>query len=685
MADNPSVAENTIVSGLAQFVEDRFVDWRTNRMALQAKWDRNWDAFKGLTTGVWKKGEAEGWRSNTFIQATKSRVVSAYALVIDLLLQGGEIPMDLIVGPWQGVPTAQIPPEQLKVMEANAEAMKAKIKSQLAAGQADRAISKCILSEAIFGETMLKVTVRQYEETGWQIQPAEDMAPEDASAIPGDLQIWKKTSVFKKGPAPNYVSVYDIFRDMEDPNPRKGAGVIHRQAKSHYWLRLQKGRPFFINEAIDRVLARNPIPTGGARNTSTLNDADTSTLSPSQRNIVNRINNLIIKEFWGRAPRAAAEAFEVDMANGGKDIPSIVETEGQAGDEVEVHCITCDKEVIRYVRTELRDRPFYRGVWEEGLEEGESSGVADNIEDLQGVLNGAFRAFEDNKKLSANAIIALRERMIKNCPTELRPGLILLLKEDARSAQDAMSSIVIPDVGESLMSLINLCMSMLDNDSLIPRAQMGLGDDNRDVTAYEISTQMANSTKYIGSVIRRIDECLIEPVISYFYDYNMQDPSTTEQGNFMVQAKGFASYHDRLLQFDQLTKMLQIFMSNPQMAVNTNVRHCQELIAKALDQDADQVLVTEEKAMQMMQAMNTSPLQQAQQAKLEAEQRQIQSGAVLNMQKARESQETVKMKRAETAIKVVQAAREPIEQPAGKGGKPNTVGKPRPKAKPVAA
>lgn len=636
MADTLSPPEDkspTIESSpaaLALTVEDLYTAWKTNRegAGLDSKWNHNWEAYKGITDDQWKSDEGTGRRSSTHIQVTKARCMMAYAMIVDLVLQGGEMPFDLKLGRWQGVPDAQIPPEVRKELERRAKSTRDRIKTQFAMGHADRSLSKGILSAAIYGEAYAKITHRRFEEAGWELDTDN---PGDVTTIPSQAQTWVKRTSSMVGPAINYVHVWDIFRDLEDPDPRQGRGFIHRQPQTPSWLRTRKSRPFFINDAIERVLAKHKGTTDPDTGVGTLATPDTSTMSPRMRSITARSKSLIVKEFWGQLPRAAVEDYEREQQDGNREVPTRLELDQLEGDDVECHVMICEGEVIRFCRTERTDRPLYRLVWEEGLEEDEATGVADNVQDLQKVTNGAFRAIEDNIRQTCNTIWALYEPYIENAEDikskGMQPGTVVWLK-DARAINEAIQQLPVADVTAPLITLVQLCMQMLDNDSLIPRTQMGVGDSSRSTTAYEVSTQIASSTKYIGAVIRRIDECWIEPIGAYFYEYAMRDPSNPDKGNFIVQATGFQSYHDRLLVFDQISRMMQLFMSNPLMAVHANVRACMEAIAKALDQDPEIFLKSEQEAMQMMQAMQTDPLKLAQQNKAEADARQSQAAAM---------------------------------------------------------
>jgi len=663
MADES--ASSSRQTQLATYVKQVFDNFQTNRQEIEQKWDKNWENFKGVATDIWKSGEAKDWRSDTFIQVTKAKVMTAYAIVIDLILKGGEVPHELKLSNWQGQDIDTLPPEVKKELERRCEAVATRISGQLSAGKADRALSKNILSAAIFGETYAKITVRPYTEATWQMANPEDLTPDEVAALPEDAQVWKKIATHQKGPSWNFVPVWDVFRDLEVEDPREGHAVIHRQFRSARWLRTRMKHPLFIPSAIRRVLARQKNVTITTQGGQQIPEADTSSMSPSQRYITNRINTNMILEYWGLVDRATVEAFEEMLASEAKlegpenvPVPEVPrEVDYQAGDEIECMVMVCDGEVIRFARTTPEDRPIFRAVWEESLHEGEAFGVADNVADLQLVINGGFRALEDNNKLSGNVILGVLENRVKNLKDRIEPGMMLKLKEGVRNINEVLSAFQIPNVGASMIPMIEMCLNLADNDSLIPRISMGLSDQSRDATAYEISTQVASSTKYIGAVVRRFDEQLIEPIIGFYYDYAMQDTDFPDKVPLMIEATGFQSYHDRLLVFDQLQRMLQIFMSNPIMAVNTRVRAIQEDIAKALGQKPDLVLRSEEEAKQMMTAMNTSPIQLAQQAKAEAEAKKSSAAAMKLMQDIKASQEKVKIDRALAAQSIRNGAK----------------------------
>ena len=654
-------------SQLARAVNTLKDQWGTNRSKLEAKWERNWMSYKGEFCDQWKKDEGKGARSSTHIHVTKSRVMMAYSMLVDLMLQGGNIPVDLKVGKWQGKPVEELPPEVRKELERRAKSCKTYIAGLLAAGKAERALSKNILSGAIFGESYAKITRRRFEESTWETEPLDESDDGNVATIPSNTEVWDKRTSGRVGPAWNYVSVWDIFRDLEEFSPREGRGVIHRQQQSAFWLRSRIGKPFFDDEAIKRALNAHKGQADTDTGTSQLDGEDYSSMSPSLRYITHRVKQLTVNEFWGRQPRVMVEEYERMVKTGDwQPTQSALALEADDGDDVECMVMTADDEVVRFARTSIDERPVFRFAFEEGLDEDEGIGVADNVEDMQKVTNGAFRAIEDNIRQTANAIWALKEAYIKNSAeikkNGLQPGTVVWLKEGVDDIRQAIQSLPQNDVTQPLIHLLGLCLEMLDNDSMIPRTQLGSGAPGADITAYEASLRQASSTKYIGAVIRRIDEMLIEPIIGYFYDYAMRDPEFPDKGNFIVEATGYQSYHDRLLVFDTSTRILAQFLANPLTAVHTNVRHHMENIIRSQDMDVSQGLVSEEQAMQTMQAMQTDPLKLAMQA-------EAQAAARLKQAQATKTMDDIKQNTAKTRNETAALAHELRQGANGNGTK----------------
>jgi len=639
-------------SDLAAFISNLYTHWKQNRSVLQDKWNSNNAAFRGVSEYKWKAKEGEGWRSNTFINVTKQKVVSACALVIDMLLAGGKIPFMLKPSPWDDIQLEELPPEDQEETKKTIDDMRRMIEQQLLDCNADRALMKNILSEAVYGETVAKLIVHEVKREKWQSNLRLGEQVTDVGRVPVEYKSFEKVTESNMAPGWEFFPIWDFFRDMETDDLKAGAGCIHRQLVSPYWLRQKKGRPFYVDANIDTAISR----AGQSDTGTTQPEQDPASLSPSMRDIKFRQNTILYLEFWGRIPRGTIEAFETEMFTG-TEVPSVVFNEqDNSGDEIEVMVCVAGDQVVRYVRTTADERPFFRGVWEDSLDGQGAIGVADNAANAQFILNGAIRAYEDNKKLSANVITVVKRRYLERDLKELTPGMIIDASEDCDDAKKAIMPIVIPDVGESLLNLIALAEKYADMDTLIPKLTQGLDVKEPQMRAYVAQQQVEKSGKYIGQVIRNNDESLIEPIVEAFYDYNMQDPSTVKgKGSYIVKALGFTSYQDRIERIEKLKSMLTLVLSSPELMAESKMRWYLEEIAKALDMDPEQAIKSEQEKQQEVQP---DPLVQAQTAKLNAEAERANADAQAKIAGTQTGAEKLVLERAKVVHEMETKSRE---------------------------
>jgi hypothetical protein len=582
--------------------------------------------MKSVSTGFWKRGEAgsdgkkSAWRSTTFFNITKVKVLAAFSLVADMLLQGGKIPLVLKPSPWSDITLDEMEDEARAEIEEIMEDAQKNIHQQFQDCRADKKMLQNIMSGAMYGETYAKRTVIEVERQYYKRTP---MAPQgygmeqaSPSMSPNDRFMLVEDRF--PSPAWEYVSNWDIYRDVETDDLQAGAGVIHRDHWSTFDLRSSAGKPLFIKQAIKDVLGQ---ATKSEDQTDKQND-----LKPGARDIQHRTRNIRVLEFWGRAPRKAVEEFERNMQSGGRGnrpqgSDGRQDTES-AGDEIEIMAMVAGDQVIRFARTKHGTRPIYRTVWEDVLDDVCGCGIADNLEDVQLVLNGAIRGFEDNARLSGDVILAGHARNFHGTP-DICPGKWIDLSDEVEDVREGLQQFKIEFVGQGYLEIIGMFDRFADVVSMIPQITQGVRPDKGSDTAYELSQLLENAGKYLGGVIRNYDDGLIEPIGTDFYRYNMMDPDAPGKGDFVVVAQGFSSFQARLLRVQKLMRLLALTLQYPLLQGEIKFgEHLKELY-KAEDMDPDVFLKSrEEKQADAERAMQAA--QEQQKAALEAEQAKMQ-------------------------------------------------------------
>jgi len=354
------------------------------------------------------------------------------------------------------------------------------------------------------------------------------------------------------------------------------------------------GEAYYIDDAIERVIENH---------SKALSTGKKDNLKPGLRNIKNRYNTIEELTFWCRVPKKTLENFEADLK--GSETPSLATDYENDGDEVEIGAVMAENEVIRHVRIKPDSRPHGRVVWEIDLDGTSGIGVADNVESIQMVLNGMVRAFEDNKKLSANVIVAIKKSLLIDWSGEFKPGENIEISEEARTAAEAIQQIIIQDVGETLLSGIGLMERYGDEVSMLPKILQGAVHEKQKVdTLGEMNLLQANAGKYIGSIIRNFDEGMIEPIISRFYEYNMLDETVSKgKGNYIAKPSGFSGFQNKILRLTKILQALNLVVSSPAIAAETKLKPLLEETFRGLEIDPQGVFKTKQEKEADAQAM----------------------------------------------------------------------------------
>jgi hypothetical protein len=220
--------------------------------------------------------------------------------------------------------------------------------------------------------------------------------------------------------------------------------------------------------------------------------------------------------------------------------------------------------------------------------------------------------------------------------------MVIELAEECDDARKAIQQVIVQDVGQTLVELLKITLPMLDDASMVPRLAQGFTDPNAQ-TATEISVRQAQASKYIGMIVRNLDEGIIEPMIEYLYQFNMQDPDVAVgKGNFLVQALGFSSYQNKVERVRKIQELLALALNAPTLAQRTRIDYLYRELVKATDLDPDFVVMTAEEAQpdpaqaeamqaeqKKVEAQVEKDLAQADLSKAETEQTQVETARLL--------------------------------------------------------
>ena len=590
--------EHAYSTDLAEYVDKKIKQWGDQKKEfIELKFQRNYDAVtnKDYRANTWKKKEGVGWRSKTWMGFIRVKIWTLYSVFLDTVLQGGQIPFDLKPDPYE---PEDVPEGYIEDRDNRIERMRKKIKGQLKARKADRDTMKEWLSGAYYGMAFSKFDV---EEVNRRVFKQVDMGLGDVSEYlepeeAGQYTRFEAALETEDVPGHRYVSVWNIAWDMEVDNLQDGEGYAERIPSSTSDLFELQENPGYIKKKIKEVIERSRDKTTGSE--------DFASMTPGARSIKERSKKFPRYEYYMVAPRKLVEEFEKNMKRRYKTEPvSLGRIEDYAfaendGDTVEIIGEIVDREIIRHIRNETGKRNCHMFKMEVALDESHGVGVADNMEDVQSSLVGMIRAFEDNKKLSANVTSVVKSRFFAN-PSQLDeivPGKKYEIADTCPDVRQAILPIVFPDVGESLISGITLMERWKDDVSMIPTILQGFNlPKHKADTAFEINTMMEQSGKYIGMIVRNNDEMMIEPKITDIYEYNMiYDPDDSCKANCKVTAEGFTGFRNNLVRAESLKAILSMVLSSEVLLGQVKIPPHLRPIYESLGEDPDDFLKSEE-------------------------------------------------------------------------------------------
>lgn len=654
------MAEEPRKSTLWGYLDQMYQDWGEHRKDKEIEWQEDLDNFLAKEeTTKWKekdnvkKKTEDDWKSSVFVRVVKEKVVMAYTFLNDLVLQGGEIPFMLKPN------SESYTEEEMEMAGDLAQDMRDKIKDQLVECKADRTFMKGTFSMALYGETWAKSPLfREVEKKRWKkiTIPGYEMIPE--------MQRFEKEVVTEIKPCIEYKSVWNMFMDPEYEDPQEGRGIIERDYISAFDLRMKKGKPGYNDDAIDQVISENINRTRA--------EADTSSISPHLRDINNPDRTIQYLEFWGRVPRKYLEDYTPDVqeVEGSKDLSVqdrfSLDMAEEMGDDVECTIVCCNETIVRVLLNNSGKRPYRKVRFENMLDEIHGIGTARNVVDSQQIINGAYRNVIDNIALSGNVIIGLDSDSLaagQSQSKKLFPGKTFRFKQGTDIRQ-AMGSIQIQNVAGQLLDLLGIAKQHADEESMIPRIMQGdVAEKKKPDTLGEINLLFQNAGKYMGQVVKNIDEDYLEPIIEDFYDYNMMNPDFQPlHGDFTVHALGFNSFQSKVVKMQALRSFLEILMVHELLMQEAKLRPILEEMGKALDLDADQYLYSDEEKAQMAELQKAAQEEEFQRqlqlarATLEAEaevevdkedeigDNELQRDLILQREKAKQKIEEIKAK-----------------------------------------
>ena len=662
---------------LADYVMQKFTDVEDSRRDEEERWLNAYRQYRGLYGPETQFTDTE--KSQVFIKVTKTKVLAAYGQITDVLFAGQRFPL--------GVDSTRIPegveeavnfdpksPEQMLKKAPNVfgfpgdgkelppgatqdslelGALQEKlepVESMLKSGYGKTPTSQTFHPAKEAAKRMEKKILDQLEESSASRHlrsTAFEMALFGTGILKGPFALEKEYAnwnedgdydpVMKTVPRVENVSIWNFYPDSDGKNMDECEYIIQRHRMSASDLRGLKKRPYFKEDKIEECI------DAGTNYTRKWWETDLE----DYRNSYD-IDRYEVLEFWGNIDSHLAE-------QAGLDIPE----ELSEADTLQVNCWVCHDKIIRLVINPFTPKriPYFAAPYELNPYSFFGVGLAENMSDTQSLMNGFMRMAVDNAVLSGNLVFEIDEtNLVPGQDLSVYPGKVF--RRQGGAPGQALFGTKYPNVSSENMMMFDKARQIADDATGIPsysHGQTGVQGTGR--TAAGISMLMGAAQLSIKSVVKNIDDYLLQPLGEAFYAFNMQfnfDPDA--KGDLEVKARGTESLMKNEVRSQRLLQLLQI-SSNPNLAAFVKLPVVLRELAQAMDLDAEKFINDEREAMiqaEIIKASGGGAQQQQQAGPLGAMDPSGGGGGNIGVGTAPQPGE-----------QGFSAAREPAEQPSG--------------------
>jgi hypothetical protein len=601
------------VGNIIGFINERFSKAEDARRVDEDRWMKSYRNYRGLYSPDVQFTEAE--RSRVFVKVTKTKTLAAYGQIVDVLFGNNKFPIN--VDPTtlpEGVadsvhfnldPAADEAVDELKQTFSPFSTEEAKLQpgetmqqlSERLGGMANKL--EPVMDKLVEGPgtTPSTVTVRpaqvaakkmqkkihdQLEESGANKQlrlAAFECALFGTGIMKGPFATNKEyprwddegnyDPVIKTVPSTSNVSIWDFYPDPDAANMDEAEYIIERHKMSRSQLRALKGRPFFRDNSIDTAIKLGESYEKKWWEQIMEDDEQGS-----------KAERYEVKEFWGFVDREVLEDHDLKIPSELKD-----------SEQVNVNLWSCNGQIIRMVMNPFKPAliPYYAVPYEINPYSFFGVGIAENMDDTQTLMNGFMRMAVDNAVLSGNLLIEVDEtNLVPGQDLSVYPGKVF--RRQGGAPGQAIFGTKFPNVAGENMQLFDKARVLSDESTGFPsfaHGQTGVSGVGR--TASGISMLMSAANGSIRTVIKNVDDYLLNPLGKAFFSFNMQfdyDPSI--KGDLDVKAQGTASLMANEVRSQRLMQFLQV-AQNPTLAPFAKMDYIIREIAVSMDLDPDKV------------------------------------------------------------------------------------------------
>lgn len=609
---------------IVSYIHEKFVEANNAKQEKTARFLECYNAYKGKYGSEVVFSDPE--QSRVFVKITKTKVIAAFGQVSDVLFGTGTFPLEIQPTPmpigiaefayvdpmgqgqqpeqesmpdspfgyegdgnslspgatlqsllggleekYKGLPLKEGPApdgKQMLQIEPAVEAarnMNKVIQDQLVEGHVKQATYKALFECVLFGTGIIKGPMVDYK-TYHRWSRSEDGS---RTYDPIDAIV----------PSFEFVSVFDFYPDPFAYNMDEAEYVIQRKRLNKSQLLALRGKPFFINKNIERLV-------GDGGNYEKLDHE--LFMNPNTENTSDMYD---VKIFWG--------TVDIDILSDlNKDIRKQLDIDKDEVKMVSIEAWVSGNEYLRIIVNPFIPKriPYFVIPYEIDPYNIFGVGVAENMSDSQQIMNGTVRMAIDNLRWAGNAIFELADdSLVPGQDFKIRPGKVF--RKQIGMNGPALNAVKVEAVTQQNLMVFDRVRQWADEETGIPSYSHGTtGVMSTTRTSSGMSMLMGAAALNIKTVIKNIDDYYLTPLGEALFQWNMQFNEKEDiEGDLEVKALGSVSLMRKEVQSQRLMTFGQL-ATNPQIAPWIKWHTYIEEVARSLDLPVEQLLANPEEA-----------------------------------------------------------------------------------------
>jgi hypothetical protein len=607
--------------GLGPRLQSLFTEYKDARNDIEQEWLSSFRQFLGeYDPDVLAK--LTGTRSKVFVGLTRTKVMSAFSRLVDLLFQSGQ---DFYSIDPTAIPELD-PLEMAEITkEATAEIMKASgaasptmvldiinerrdelmdqvrdevrrrakmaasemtilVRDQLGEANAEQKIKEAIMESCIFGTGCIKGgTVRIERSKRWK------------RSYKNGVQTHSLTVVEQVKPEIESVSIFDVYPDPYATSNEDLHGLFRRHVLTRRQFRDLRDLDGFDSEAIEEILSDSP------RGNHIEQDHERIRREVANIKLQSGPNNRFeVLEYWGSINGAELLEAGAELPEGSKE-----------DDDYDANIWICAGKVIRATLNPIPDGriPYNCFPYERNPHQFWGTGVPSMMRDSQSTMNAATRIFIDNMAISSGPMVEVNMDFLEagEDPTDLHPWKVFLRSGGDPNAPAVRFNQPVANAN-GLTSIIEMFRKFADETTSLPSYTHGDAGQQLNKTATGMSILMGNANVALKSTLKNVDDYLIIPLIKSLYHWNMEwSDNEKAKGDLNVSARGSTSLIQREVRSQRLLQFMSL-ISNPMDVAITKRKELLTEIAKSMDINPDEVIKTDKELQLEAQAQQQQML-----------------------------------------------------------------------------